>query len=97
MVTNIHSLEDASLDFEKRSGIMFIGGFMHTPNEDAMLWFVEEIWPIIKTKIENPHSILSEVILLTESRLLRPRILRSQGLWKMWPHFLLKQGFLSVH
>lgn len=55
VVTNIHSLEDASLDFEKRSGIMFIGGFMHTPNEDAMLWFVEEIWPIIKTKIENPH------------------------------------------
>jgi len=55
VVTNIHSLEEVSLDFEKRSGIMFIGGFMHTPNEDAMLWFVDEIWPIIRKSIENAH------------------------------------------
>lgn len=55
VVTNIHSLEDASLDFEKRTGIMFIGGFMHTPNEDAMIWFVDEIWPVIKKRIDNAH------------------------------------------
>lgn len=55
VVTNIHALEDISPDFEKREGIMFIGGFMHTPNEDAMIWFVDEIWPLVRKGIDNAH------------------------------------------
>jgi len=31
----------------ERQDIMFVGGFAHSPNTDAMLWFVENIWPII--------------------------------------------------
>ena len=27
--------------------IMFVGGFNHTPNQDAVKWFLEKIWPII--------------------------------------------------
>lgn len=55
VITNIHSLEKSGHGFEKRSGLMFIGGFMHAPNEDAMIWFVEEIWPKIKKKIGDAH------------------------------------------
>jgi glycosyltransferase involved in cell wall biosynthesis len=30
-----------------RSGFFFVGGFWHTPNVDAVVWCVEEIWPLI--------------------------------------------------
>lgn len=31
--------------FDKRKDIMFVGGFTHTPNVDAVLWFAKEIFP----------------------------------------------------
>ena len=34
--------------FERRRGIGFIGGFMHTPNVDAIKYFLNEVWPIIQ-------------------------------------------------
>ncbi len=32
-------------DFNKRKGFLFVGGFAHRPNVDAMQWFVQEIYP----------------------------------------------------
>lgn len=32
---------------EKREGMLFIGGFNHPPNADAVLWFVQKIYPYI--------------------------------------------------
>ena len=37
--------EEIPSDFAARRGIMFIGGFAHRPNVDAVLWFAEEIYP----------------------------------------------------
>jgi O-antigen biosynthesis protein len=34
----------------KRAGILFVAGFAHSPNEDAALWFVERIFPLIQEK-----------------------------------------------
>lgn len=31
-----------------RSGIAFVGGYQHTPNVDAVLWFVEHVWPLLR-------------------------------------------------
>lgn len=36
--------------FEERSGIMFIGGFNHTPNQDAMRWFLNEVYEPLHDK-----------------------------------------------
>ena len=33
--------------------IMFVGGFNHTPNQDAVKWFIEKIWPTILEKIPD--------------------------------------------
>jgi O-antigen biosynthesis protein len=30
-----------------RADLLFVGGFWHTPNGDAVLWFVEHVWPRI--------------------------------------------------
>ena len=37
-------------DFEKRKNLLFVGGFNHKPNYDAILWFLDEIFPKIIEK-----------------------------------------------
>ena len=41
----------ASADFAEREGILFLGGFGHLPNVDAVLWFVKEILPRIREQL----------------------------------------------
>lgn len=36
--------------FADRKNILFIGNYRHTPNVDAVLFFVKNIWPLIKKK-----------------------------------------------
>jgi GT2 family glycosyltransferase/glycosyltransferase involved in cell wall biosynthesis len=39
-----------------RNDLMFVGGFNHTPNSDAVFWFVEDIFPQVLK--ERPEMIL---------------------------------------
>lgn len=39
--------------FDKRKDFMFVGGFVHTPNVDAVLWFTNEIFPKIVDKLPD--------------------------------------------
>ena len=34
--------------FEDRRGIMFLGGFAHRPNADAVIWLVTEVMPLLR-------------------------------------------------
>ncbi len=55
VVSNIHPVEACRTPFEEREGLMFIGGFMHSPNEDGVLWFVESILPLVREQLPNVH------------------------------------------
>jgi len=48
-------VEPASLvpAYTARKDIIFIGGFPHVPNVDAVLYFAREIWPIVKTHLPS--------------------------------------------
>jgi O-antigen biosynthesis protein len=37
-------IEENRAPFEDRDGLLFIGGFNHTPNQDAMTWFLDEVY-----------------------------------------------------
>jgi glycosyltransferase involved in cell wall biosynthesis len=37
--------------FEERKDILFIGSFPHTPNVDAVLYFCQEIFPLVRKKL----------------------------------------------
>lgn len=50
--------ENIDFDFTKRKGLMFVGGFAHHPNKDAVMWFVEEIWPLIRRRTDIPFYIV---------------------------------------
>jgi hypothetical protein len=39
--------------FDGRMDILFIGGFLHKPNVDAVINFIDKIWPLIKVKIPD--------------------------------------------
>lgn len=44
-------LDNLNLDFEKRESLLFVGGFAHPPNADAVLWFAREVFPLIREKL----------------------------------------------
>lgn len=50
--------QDIDYDFSKRKGILFVGGFVHEPNQDAVIWFVNEIYPHICRKEKIPFYIV---------------------------------------
>jgi glycosyltransferase involved in cell wall biosynthesis len=53
-VSNIHPSRSKEIPpFEGRRDILFIGGFEHTPNVDAMLWFTAEIMPRILAELPD--------------------------------------------
>lgn len=41
-----------------REGILFVAGFGHTPNEDAAIWLVDNILPIIRRRIPKAKLFL---------------------------------------
>ena len=47
----IMEVEGSHKPFDKRKDIVFIGGYQHTPNVDAVLYFVNEIMPLIRRSL----------------------------------------------
>lgn len=39
--------------FEDRRDLMFLGGFQHPPNADAALYFVQKIYPLVKSQLPD--------------------------------------------
>ena len=37
--------------FKEREHLLFVGGFRHLPNVDAMLWFVDHIFPLLQKQL----------------------------------------------
>lgn len=51
VLPNVHDIPDEPpLGRAHRSGMVFIGGFDHTPNVDGVLWFVGEVLPLIRER-----------------------------------------------
>lgn len=47
------NIEKKNIKFETKSNLIFVGGFNHKPNVDAVIWFCEEIFPKIKEKLKD--------------------------------------------
>ena len=48
VIPNVHFVPDSPGCSPSRSGLLFIGGFKHRPNTDAVLYFIKEIFPLVK-------------------------------------------------
>ncbi len=45
ILSNVHEIAGRGLPFDQRTGLLFVGGFQHEPNVDAVEWLMAEIWP----------------------------------------------------
>ncbi len=39
---------NVGLSYEHRAGLLFVGGFAHHPNLDAVSWFASEVFPLVR-------------------------------------------------
>ncbi len=46
-------LDNIQEDFAKREGLLFVGGFAHPPNADAVLRFARDIFPLIRRRLPD--------------------------------------------
>jgi GT2 family glycosyltransferase len=53
VVSNIYPVVGCRASFAERADLIFVGGFQHTPNVDAMRWFVAEVWPRVAEKLPD--------------------------------------------
>ena len=51
LVSNIVDIPGSKTPFALRGDFLFIGGFQHRPNADAVLFFMQEIYPLISKRL----------------------------------------------
>ncbi len=59
LVSNIHDVNGRARPFDARGGLIFVGGFGHPPNEDAVRWFAAHVLPRVR---ERDPSIVFHVV-----------------------------------
>lgn len=52
-------LLDSKFNRDGDTDILFVGGFNHRPNEDAVLWFYEKIWKRFRSKHKEARFIIA--------------------------------------
>jgi GT2 family glycosyltransferase/glycosyltransferase involved in cell wall biosynthesis len=53
VVSNIVDIPGSSTPFGLRRDWLFIGSFLHPPNIDAVLFFVEKIYPLVRKRLQD--------------------------------------------
>jgi glycosyltransferase involved in cell wall biosynthesis len=53
VVSNIVDVPGSASPFSLRRDFLFIGGFQHPPNIDAVLFFMEKIYPLVRERLSN--------------------------------------------
>lgn len=51
VLPNVHALRPANPGPEGRTGLLFVGGFEHRPNEDAVLYLISDLMPDLRKVI----------------------------------------------
>lgn len=46
-------------NFGERHNILFVGGFGHKPNVDAVIWFAKEVFPLISRQLKDVQFIVA--------------------------------------
>ncbi len=47
VLSNVHRLPPPGPGFDARQDVVFVGGFRHPPNVDAVMWFAGAVWPLV--------------------------------------------------
>jgi GT2 family glycosyltransferase/glycosyltransferase involved in cell wall biosynthesis len=58
VLSTIHELLPPGKPFAEREGLVFIGGFQHPPNADAVLWYAREILPLLRERLPGVRTVI---------------------------------------
>lgn len=63
VVSNLHDVHGAGKPYAERRDLVFVGGFRHPPNVDAVRWFIGEVFPLVRARLPEIvfHCIGSDV------------------------------------
>ncbi|MDR2013615.1 MAG: glycosyltransferase [Rhodanobacter sp.] len=50
VLSNVHEIYGCRTPFAQRRDLVFVGGFQHPPNIDAMEWFVGAVFPLVRAQ-----------------------------------------------
>ena len=53
VLSNLHQLSGPGQPFAQRHDLVFVGGFRHPPNVDAVHWFVKEVFAQVREQLPN--------------------------------------------
>ncbi|UKE49903.1 glycosyltransferase [Xanthomonas translucens] len=48
LISNLHEVAGPGLPWAQRRDLVFVGGFRHAPNVDAVRWFLQEVFPPLR-------------------------------------------------
>ncbi len=51
VLSNLHVVAGHGLPFAERQDLVFVGGFRHPPNVDAVSWFVVSVFPLVRGRL----------------------------------------------
>ncbi|MCC7256212.1 MAG: glycosyltransferase, partial [Dokdonella sp.] len=51
VLSNVHEVHGCKQGFAARKDLVFVGGFQHPPNVDAVEWFVREVFGAVRTQL----------------------------------------------
>lgn len=50
---NLHEIHGCKRNYRDRHNLLFVGGFLHPPNADAVRWFIADILPRVRAHLPN--------------------------------------------
>jgi glycosyltransferase involved in cell wall biosynthesis len=53
VLSNVHEVYGCRRPFAERRDLVFVGGFQHPPNTDAVTWFAREVFPLVRAKLPD--------------------------------------------
>ncbi|MBS0557946.1 MAG: glycosyltransferase [Proteobacteria bacterium] len=53
VLSNVHEIHGRRREFDERRDLVFVGGFQHPPNVDAVLWFVHDAFPRVRAALPD--------------------------------------------
>ena len=53
VLSNLHDVAGPGLPYAQRRDLVFVGGFRHPPNVDAVRWFIDDVWPQVRAALPD--------------------------------------------
>ena len=97
VIPNVHVPYQGDISgFDERSGILFIGGYNHTPNVDGVKWLCQEIMPLVWEKQPDLKvTLLGSNPVAEVQSLASDRVVVTGYIKDVTPYFLSHKLFVS--